>query len=118
MDLQTYKEVPWWWYAAIFISCVAIALGTSYSAKSGMPWWALFIALVITTVFLPIIGTLYCTVGYYPSIENLVQVSVIDGLVAFVCTDGVAYRWLAVSYCLGNLLQTCISRFTATAHTN
>lgn len=51
-----------------------MALGTTYGAKSGMPWWALFVALIITAVFLPIIGTLYCTVGYGPSIENLVQV--------------------------------------------
>lgn len=56
------------------MGCVGMALGTTYGAKSGMPWWALFVALIITTVFLPIIGTLYCTVGYGPSIENLVQV--------------------------------------------
>lgn len=51
-----------------------MALGTSYGAKSGMPWWALIVALIITTVFLPVIGTLMATVGYNPSIENLVQV--------------------------------------------
>lgn len=68
-------QVPWYWYGGIFIICFGIALGTSYGAKSGMPWWALIVALIITTVFLPIIGTLYCTVGYQPSIENLVQVS-------------------------------------------
>ena len=51
-----------------------MALGTLYGAKSGMPWWALIVALIITTVFLPVIGTLMATVGYNPSIENLVQV--------------------------------------------
>lgn len=71
--MKVYKEVPWYWYGGIFIVCFAIALGTSYGAKSGMPWWALIVALIITAVFLPVIGTLYCTVGYQPSIENLVQ---------------------------------------------
>ena len=51
-----------------------MALGTSYGAKSGMPWWALIVALIITMVFLPVVGTLMVTVGYNPSIENLVQV--------------------------------------------
>ncbi|KAF7964488.1 hypothetical protein HWV62_6985, partial [Athelia sp. TMB] len=71
--MKVYKEVPWYWYTAVFVICFAMALGTSYGAKSGMPWWALIVALIITTVFLPVIGTLYCTVGYGPSIENLVQ---------------------------------------------
>jgi OPT family small oligopeptide transporter len=71
--MKIYKEVPWYWYGITFIVCFAMALGTSYGAKSGMPWWALILALILTTVFLPIIGTLYCTVGYQPSLENLIQ---------------------------------------------
>ncbi|KZP29051.1 OPT oligopeptide transporter [Athelia psychrophila] len=71
--MKVYKEVPWYWYGITFLACFAMALGTSYGANSGMPWWALIISLIITAVFLPIIGTLFCTVGYQPSIENLVQ---------------------------------------------
>lgn len=110
---KVYKEVPWWWYTAIFISCVAVALGTLYGAKSGMPWWALIFALFITAVFLPIIGTLYCTVGFAPSIANIVPVSPSVSM-KFVCTEGAVYRWLAVWFCLGDLLRTCISHCTAT----
>ncbi|KZP29075.1 OPT oligopeptide transporter [Athelia psychrophila] len=71
--MKIYKEVPWYWYGITFLACFAMALGTSYGADSGMPWWALIVSLIITAVFLPIIGTLYCTVGYQPSLENLVQ---------------------------------------------
>lgn len=103
-DLQAYKEVPWWWYGVMFVSCVAMALGTTYSAKSGMPWWAFFVALIITTVFLPIIGTLYCTVGYAPSIENLVQVSETYTFMQRICIEGSMHRWLAVRLSLDDLL--------------
>jgi hypothetical protein len=104
-----YKEVPWWWYGAMFFSCVAMALGSTYGAMSGMPWWALFIALSITTVFLPIIGTLYCTVGYAPKIDNLVQVSAIYASMQHICVEGVTHRWLAVQCSLDDLLVSSTS---------
>ncbi|EIN08007.1 OPT oligopeptide transporter [Punctularia strigosozonata HHB-11173 SS5] len=71
--MKVYKEVPWYWYVAIFVATIAMALATSYTAHSGLPWWGLFVALIFATAFVPVIGTLYCTVGYSPSIENLVQ---------------------------------------------
>lgn len=46
-----------WWYFAIFVATTGIALGTTYAAKSGLPWWALFVALLFAWLFVPIIGT-------------------------------------------------------------
>jgi len=71
--MKIYKEISNWWYLAIFVVMTAIALGTSYAAKSGLPWWALIIAVIFGWIFLPVIGTLNATVGYAPSIENMVQ---------------------------------------------
>jgi len=71
--MKIYKEVPWHWYVGILVGTVAMALATCYTAKSQLPWWGLFVALIFCTLFIPVIGTLYCTVGYAPSIENLVQ---------------------------------------------
>ncbi|EKM57186.1 uncharacterized protein PHACADRAFT_254776 [Phanerochaete carnosa HHB-10118-sp] len=71
--MKIYKEVPWYWYMGMFVVTVAMALATCYTAKSQLPWWGLFIALIFCTLFIPIIGTLYCTVGYAPSIQNLIQ---------------------------------------------
>ena len=34
-----------------------MALATTYAAKSGLPWWGLFIALFFSWMFVPIIGT-------------------------------------------------------------
>ncbi|KAJ6610636.1 OPT oligopeptide transporter [Mycena sp. CBHHK59/15] len=67
------KTMSNWWYLAIFVGCFAMAIGTTYGAKSQLPAWATIIALIFGWIFVPIIGTLYATVGYAPSIENLVQ---------------------------------------------
>jgi OPT family oligopeptide transporter len=89
--MKIYNEVPWWWYVSTFGICSAIGLGMAYAAKSGMPWWAFIVAIIFAAAFIPIIGTvhpsvftfthciltfdvqLYCTVGYAPSIENLIH---------------------------------------------
>ncbi|KAH8917353.1 OPT oligopeptide transporter [Atractiella rhizophila] len=71
--MKVYKEVPWYWYIGIFIATNAIALATIYTSHSQLPFWGLWVALILAAFFLPIVGTLYCTVGYAPSIQNLVQ---------------------------------------------
>ncbi|KAL1712381.1 OPT oligopeptide transporter protein-domain-containing protein [Schizophyllum commune] len=71
--MQVYKECPLWWYAALFVASFAMAIATSYTAHSGLPWWALIVSLLVAAFLLPIIGTLYCTVGYAPSIEILIE---------------------------------------------
>ncbi|KAK0226690.1 OPT oligopeptide transporter [Armillaria fumosa] len=71
--MKIYKEISNWWYLAIFVACFGMAIGTTYGADSGLPWWGTIVALIFGWIFVPVIGTLYCTVGYAPSIENMVQ---------------------------------------------
>lgn len=71
--MKIYKEINNWWYLGVFVICLGMSFGTTYGASSGLPWWGLVVALLFAFAFLPIIGTLYCTVGYAPSIENMVQ---------------------------------------------
>ncbi|KAF4609517.1 hypothetical protein D9613_012220 [Agrocybe pediades] len=71
--MKIYKEISNWWYLIILGVTAAVALGTTYAAKSGLPWWAFIVAIVFAWLFVPIIGTLNATVGYAPSIENMVQ---------------------------------------------
>jgi len=71
--MRVYKEISNWWYLAVFLVCAAVAIGTTYGAKSGLPAWATIIALLFGWIFVPVIGTLYATVGYAPSIENMIQ---------------------------------------------
>ncbi|KAK7038375.1 OPT oligopeptide transporter [Favolaschia claudopus] len=71
--MKAYPEVSNWIYLAVFTVCFGIAIGTTYGAKSQLPAWATIIALIFAWIFVPVIGTLYATVGYAPSIENMIQ---------------------------------------------
>ncbi|KAJ7168044.1 OPT oligopeptide transporter [Mycena filopes] len=71
--MRAYPEVSNWWYLGMFVLCFGMAIGTTYGAKSQLPAWATIIALLFGWIFVPVIGTLYATVGYAPSIENLIQ---------------------------------------------
>ncbi|KAF7351814.1 OPT oligopeptide transporter [Mycena venus] len=71
--MKAYPEMSNWWYLTVFVVCFGVAIGTTYGAKSQLPAWATIIALLFGWIFVPVIGTLYATVGYAPSIENLIQ---------------------------------------------
>ncbi|KAJ7764119.1 OPT oligopeptide transporter [Mycena maculata] len=71
--MRIYPEISNWWYLAMFIGCFGMAIGTTYGAKSQLPAWATIISLIFGWIFVPVIGTLYATVGYAPSIENMIQ---------------------------------------------
>lgn len=71
--MKVYKELSNWWYLALFVGTTGMALGTTYGAKSGLPWWGLFVALLFAWGSVPVIGTLYATVGYLPSTQDMVQ---------------------------------------------
>lgn len=71
--MEKYREVPFWWYIAMFIASFAMAMATIYTAKSGLPWWGLIVALILSTVFLPFVITVYAITGFSPNIQSLVQ---------------------------------------------
>ncbi|KAI0365212.1 OPT oligopeptide transporter [Pilatotrama ljubarskyi] len=71
--MQVYKEVPLWWFGTLFIVTFALGLGLLYAVKSGLPWWGYIVALIFSTIFIPILGSLYATVGYQPSLQFLIQ---------------------------------------------
>ncbi|KAF7302311.1 OPT oligopeptide transporter [Mycena chlorophos] len=71
--MKVYPELSNWSYLAVFLVCLGVAIGTTYGAHSQLPAWGTIIALLFAFIFIPVIGTLYATVGYAPSIENLIQ---------------------------------------------
>ncbi|KAF8993551.1 peptide transporter MTD1 [Cyathus striatus] len=71
--MKVYREVPMWWYIAVFVASFGMAMATIYTSKSGLPWWAFIVALMISTVFLPFVITVYAITGYSPNIQTLVQ---------------------------------------------
>lgn len=58
--MKVYKEMSNLWYLVIFVLCIAMSFGTTYGAHSGLPWWALIVALIFAWIFVPVIGTVCC----------------------------------------------------------
>ncbi|KAJ3542748.1 hypothetical protein NMY22_g3390 [Coprinellus aureogranulatus] len=71
--MKVYREVPIWWYLAMLAACFAMAMSTIYAAKSGLPWWGLIVALILSTIFLPFVITVYAITGFSPNVQNLIQ---------------------------------------------
>ena len=57
--MKEYKEIPWWWYMAVFLVFFALAIVTVRAWDTQMPIWALIFALIIAFVFLIPIGIIY-----------------------------------------------------------
>ncbi|KIK66315.1 hypothetical protein GYMLUDRAFT_93594 [Collybiopsis luxurians FD-317 M1] len=71
--MKAYDEVPFWWYTAMFVSSVAIAMATNYTGNSELSWWALFIAVGFAAFFLPIISALYAILCFVPNTEDIAR---------------------------------------------
>lgn len=53
--MSRFKTVPIWWYAAVFLVMIGMALGVVLGFPTHMSWWAFFIALIISAVwFVPL----------------------------------------------------------------
>ncbi|KAF8234949.1 peptide transporter MTD1 [Tricholoma matsutake] len=71
--MKVYDEVPLWWYLAMFTASFAMAMTTMYTGHSGLPWWGLIVGIVVASLFLPFVITVYAVTGYSPHIQSLVQ---------------------------------------------
>ncbi|KAF9262064.1 OPT oligopeptide transporter [Marasmius fiardii PR-910] len=80
--MKAYKEVPFWWYIAMFVVSLAVGMATNYTGQSQLPWWAYFIAVGFAAIFLPIITTLYgilCFVPYTQDIARMLGAALVPG---------------------------------------
>lgn len=50
--MKKYKPVPAWWFGTVFVVFAALAFVTSYVWPTGLTWWALIIALLISIVWI------------------------------------------------------------------
>ncbi|KAI0730217.1 OPT oligopeptide transporter [Fomitopsis betulina] len=72
--MAVYKEVPLWWYAAITLASFVMAMVCCYTEKSGLPWWALIVALIFAILILPFYGAMYAISAVQLVITNLFQI--------------------------------------------
>ncbi|KAJ3717209.1 OPT oligopeptide transporter [Lentinula guzmanii] len=55
--MKVYKEVPFWWYTAMFVASMAIAMATNYTGDSELPWWAFFVCMSFRSRIIPKLTT-------------------------------------------------------------
>jgi len=69
--MKAYKEVPFWWYLAVTTGAFVVAMVTSFTEHSHLPWWALILALLFAVILLPMYGAFYAIAGWAPDFSNL-----------------------------------------------
>lgn len=72
--MKIYSEVPMWWYIVVFVGSFAMAMATVYTSGSGLPWWGLIVAIILASIFLPFVVTVYAITGFVPDSMSLVQI--------------------------------------------
>ncbi|KAJ5965293.1 hypothetical protein N7481_012007 [Penicillium waksmanii] len=50
--MKKYQEVPEWWYAALGAVSIALGLAGILAYDSQLPWWGLFVSIIIAAVFI------------------------------------------------------------------
>ncbi|KDE02212.1 hypothetical protein MVLG_07217 [Microbotryum lychnidis-dioicae p1A1 Lamole] len=71
--MLVYPEVPLSWYLAIMAGSLSMALATTYSAHSQLPWWALLVTLLTAMIMYPIKALMYGIVGFKIDTAQLSQ---------------------------------------------
>lgn len=49
--MSRFKPVPWWWYGAVTLVMIGMALGVTQGYDTHLSWWAFFISLIIAVVW-------------------------------------------------------------------
>ncbi|CCM02024.1 uncharacterized protein FIBRA_04100 [Fibroporia radiculosa] len=71
--MAIYREVPLWWYALVTLGAFVSAMVCAYTEKSGLPWWALIVAIIIAALCLPFYGAMWAVAAFTPAISNMFQ---------------------------------------------
>ncbi|GAA5912995.1 hypothetical protein JCM6882_008892 [Rhodosporidiobolus microsporus] len=70
--MLVYKEVPMWVYGAILLGSFVIAMATSYTGDSHLPWYGVIAAFLIAIVLFPFLCLFPAVTGWQVDGSNLV----------------------------------------------
>ncbi|CAO3655326.1 unnamed protein product [Mucor fragilis] len=62
--MSAYKEVPSWWYYAIYVCGIGLNIGIAYANKSQLPWWGVIFAIFLSTVLSLPLNLITAVTGY------------------------------------------------------
>jgi hypothetical protein len=71
--MQTYDDVPTWWFGALWVASAILGFIMSRITKSTLDGWAYFIAIIVPAVTLPFTGVLYAMYGVPVNVQPLIQ---------------------------------------------
>ena len=73
MLTKGYKEVPMWWFGAVYLLSFAVSMGTLYAIKSTLPWWGLIMSNIFAAIFILFFGVQYGVTGFGFNLQPIVQ---------------------------------------------
>lgn len=71
--MRAYKEVPSFWYLSILAVSILIGLICCYQQKTGLPWWAFLLAVLLAWILTIFFACMYGIVGFYYQPTSAVQ---------------------------------------------
>jgi hypothetical protein len=71
--MQNYKDVPGWWFGAIWLFSAVVGLMMSRIAGSTLEVWAFLVAILISAVATTFYAPLTAMFGFYLNVQPLIQ---------------------------------------------
>ncbi|KAJ7364210.1 OPT oligopeptide transporter protein-domain-containing protein [Mycena albidolilacea] len=72
-EMLKYPDAPNSWYLATLVLSIIVALVIIYKADSTLPWWGLFISLILASISIVFFGSLYAITGLQFILQPFVQ---------------------------------------------
>ncbi|KAI8576592.1 hypothetical protein K450DRAFT_256344 [Umbelopsis ramanniana AG] len=101
--MQVYKEVPFWWYAVVFVVTIVISIIVCEVYPIHLPWWGLLVAIGVALLLTLPIGIIQAISGSQPGLNVITEMIcgyMLPGRpianVTFKC-----YGYMAMAQCLG-----------------
>ncbi|KAF9971262.1 hypothetical protein BGZ73_005825 [Actinomortierella ambigua] len=71
--MQAYREVPEWWYIALFVLMAVLSVLTCEVWDYGLPWWCVILSLAISIVFALPIGLIQAVTNMQPGLNIITE---------------------------------------------
>ncbi|KAJ1914080.1 hypothetical protein H4219_004934 [Mycoemilia scoparia] len=71
--MQSYREVPDWWYFALLVIAFAVSMVTVCVFPTDLPWWGLVLAVVMAAGFVLPLGLVMAITSQNPSISMITE---------------------------------------------
>ncbi|KAI9925291.1 hypothetical protein ASPWEDRAFT_176882 [Aspergillus wentii DTO 134E9] len=67
-----YKDVPWWWFAAVSVLMFVLSIVTNEVWHTGLPAWAVFVAFVLPIIYFIPVGIIKAVTNISSNQLNLI----------------------------------------------